>query len=362
VKILLSAIKPSSHQIRTSWDEQKLAELAESIRENGLLQPVKVRPANEQTGSYIAYLEKYGDSPEARADIATDIFDEMNDDGSFVGEEYELVYGHRRVEAARRAGLEEIEAMVETVDDTAALIQALIENVQREDMETMDKARALRDLKETTGWSNAKIEQRGIMHQDVVARLLSLLDEPEEVQRMIAPVRPGPKSRSDRDFLEGSDSVSYLHVTTVSGTGVKDEDKAPVLKKAAQEGLNREQTRIVAGAIAREPDPDVRAELIRRPFRGHENTWEDLARNKAEEDKELKQRQPSSLEWEMRPEVRVAFERIKTFEKDQLPEIEQMVELGKFSPEGVQFLVSRLRRLAATLLDMANRLEAKHGG
>ena len=108
-KIQLSDIVNSTQPIRSSYDEKEMERLVQSIQHYGVIQPIKVRPNGQDT--------------------------------------YEMVDGHRRVEASRRAGLDDIEAFVEGVDDKTALIQSLIANVQREDMSDLDKGYALKAIK-----------------------------------------------------------------------------------------------------------------------------------------------------------------------------------------------------------------------
>ena len=105
-------IVPNRYQPRRGMDEESLAELAESIKANGVIQPVTVR--RTPTG-------------------------------------YELVVGERRLRAAVKAGLETIPAIVRDVDDDALLPLALVENVQREDLDPIEKAEAYRVLTEELG-------------------------------------------------------------------------------------------------------------------------------------------------------------------------------------------------------------------
>jgi ParB family chromosome partitioning protein len=152
MKVKLRDIVPSARPVRLAKDTVKMEELTRSVKEQGMIAPIKVRPA---------------------------------------GGRYEVVYGHRRVEAARRAGLEEIEALIEEMDDTRALVEALVENIQREDMKPLDTARALRMLMDETGWSQREVERRGIVSQARVSQLLALLEEPEEIQAVLDnPVSP----------------------------------------------------------------------------------------------------------------------------------------------------------------------------
>jgi len=103
----ITSIRPGRYQPRTRMDEQALAELAQSIRSQGLLQPLVVRPLNGG---------------------------------------YELVAGERRWRAAQMAGLVQVPAVVREVPDEAALVMALIENIQREDLNPMEEAAAVQRL------------------------------------------------------------------------------------------------------------------------------------------------------------------------------------------------------------------------
>src|SRR6185312_8761227 len=108
----VSAIRPGKYQPRTRMDEQALAELSASIKAQGLIQPVLVRPINGAV------------------------------------ERYELIAGERRWRAAQRAGLAEIPALVREVPDNAALAMSLIENIQREDLNPIEEAAGVQRLVE----------------------------------------------------------------------------------------------------------------------------------------------------------------------------------------------------------------------
>ena len=104
----VSRIQPGRYQPRTRMDEQALAELSASIRSQGLMQPLLVRPIG--------------------------------------GERYELIAGERRWRAAQMAGLEQVPALVRQVPDEAALAMALIENIQREDLNPLEEAAGIQRL------------------------------------------------------------------------------------------------------------------------------------------------------------------------------------------------------------------------
>jgi len=137
MRVQLSEIKASTPRVRQSQSPEKLDELAQSIREEGVIVPVKVR--------------KNGDS-------------------------YTLVYGHRRVAAAKMAGLTEIEAIVEDVPEKKLLTQALIENVVREDMPAIEIAKALQGILNDTGCTQEELAKKmGWASHKVVSNHLAML-------------------------------------------------------------------------------------------------------------------------------------------------------------------------------------------
>jgi ParB family chromosome partitioning protein len=146
VEIPVDRIKPNARQPRAGFNEQPLAELEASIREHGVLQPVLVRP-----------------SPGAPST-------------------YELVAGERRWRAASAAGLRTVPAVVKAMDDRSALEAALVENLQREDLNPMERARAYRGLVEDFGLTQDTIARRVGRSQSSVANTIRLLALPGEVQ------------------------------------------------------------------------------------------------------------------------------------------------------------------------------------
>ncbi len=140
VRIPLALIEVGSVQPRSRFDEAALEELAASIREKGLLQPVLVRPK---------------------------------------GDGYELVAGERRFRAAQRAGLSEVPAIVRELDDRSALELALVENLQREDLSPVEEARGYARLSEM-GLSHEEIARRVGKSRSAVTNALRLLQLPEE--------------------------------------------------------------------------------------------------------------------------------------------------------------------------------------
>jgi len=146
-EIPVDEIRPSRLQPRQRFDETKLEELAESIREHGLVQPVIVRP---------------------------------HDGG------YELIVGERRWRAARKAGLATIPAVVKDFDSDAEVLEvALVENLQREDLNPLEEASAFKYLIEELGLTQEEVSRRVGRSRPQVANTLRLLNLDPEIQAEI---------------------------------------------------------------------------------------------------------------------------------------------------------------------------------
>jgi ParB family chromosome partitioning protein len=141
-------ISPNPRQPRQDFDEASLLELAGSLGERGLLQPVLVRPS--------------------------------------VGGTYELIAGERRWRAAQVAGLDTIPALVRVEDDAQSLELALIENMAREDLNPIEEARACALLVEELGLTREEIGRRVGRSRVAVSNLLRLLDLPDEALELLA--------------------------------------------------------------------------------------------------------------------------------------------------------------------------------
>jgi ParB family chromosome partitioning protein len=146
-QVPLASIRPNPYQPRRDFPEEALAELAQSLRTSGLLQPVVVRPA--------------GDAG------------------------YELIAGERRCRAAERLGWQEISAVVRDVDDRTLLALALVENLQRDELSPMDEARAYQRLMAEFAASHADIAELVGKERSTVANALRLLKLPQAVQQML---------------------------------------------------------------------------------------------------------------------------------------------------------------------------------
>ena len=148
-KIPVSKIRPNRYQPRRNFDEAALAELSQSIKERGLLQPISV-------------WKDHGD------------------------DHYELIAGERRLRASKLAGFTEIEAIVKKdLDDEQKLGLSLIENIQREDLNAIDTALAYRRLMDNFGVSQADIAARVHKSRVAVSNTLRLLELDEDIRQGI---------------------------------------------------------------------------------------------------------------------------------------------------------------------------------
>ncbi|MEO7118537.1 MAG: ParB/RepB/Spo0J family partition protein, partial [Candidatus Limnocylindrales bacterium] len=144
----LDRISPNPNQPRLTFDEATLQELAASVVEHGVLQPILVRPA---------------------------------DDGR-----YQLIAGERRWRAARIAGLREIPALIEQIDDETALEIALIENLQREDLSPLDEAIMYERMTTDHGYSVRKLAQKLGKDKGYIENRLRLADAPSEIKQLVS--------------------------------------------------------------------------------------------------------------------------------------------------------------------------------
>jgi ParB family transcriptional regulator, chromosome partitioning protein len=146
-RIPIELIQPNPRQPRRSFDEQALMELAESLKANGLLQPVLLRP--------------------------------------LVGGGYELVAGERRWRAARLAGFERLPAIVRSTEESQRLQLALIENMAREDLNPIEAARACAALVDELGLTKEEVGRRVGRSRVAISNWIRLLDLPDEVLGML---------------------------------------------------------------------------------------------------------------------------------------------------------------------------------
>ena len=146
--IALARIRPNPFQPRRTFDPQELQELEASLRANGLLNPVTVRPAKTGGG-------------------------------------YELIAGERRIRAAARIGWTEIPAIVKEIDDRSLLTLALVENLQRADLNPIEEAEGYRQLLGDFDLTQAQLAEAVGKERSTVANMLRLLQLPAVVQQLV---------------------------------------------------------------------------------------------------------------------------------------------------------------------------------
>lgn len=142
----IADIVRNPNQPRKTFDEDKLAELADSIKQNGVLQPILVRKK---------------------------------------GQKYEIVAGERRYQASKLAGLKEIPAVVRDIDDNKVFQLALIENLQRSDLSPIEEAKGYKQLLTSQGLTQEELSKILSKSRSAIANTLRLMDLPPEVQEMM---------------------------------------------------------------------------------------------------------------------------------------------------------------------------------
>src|SRR5919107_86023 len=147
VELDIDLIEPNNFQPRTTFDEERLEQLAQSIKANGIIQPLLVR----RTGN----------------------------------EKYQLVAGERRWRAAQRAGLLKVPCVVKEIPEDKMLELALVENIQRQELNAIEEAQAYKRLIETLGFTQEMVAQRVGRDRTFITNYLRLLRLPEDIQQLV---------------------------------------------------------------------------------------------------------------------------------------------------------------------------------
>jgi ParB family chromosome partitioning protein len=148
--VSVSQLVPGKYQPRHHFNDDSIAELAKSIAQHGLIQPILVRPMEDGSGSY------------------------------------EIVAGERRWRAAQKAQLHEVPIIIRDLDDTTTLEIALIENLQREDLNAVDEARALKQLADQFDYTSEQVAEKIGKSRSYVANMLRLVELCPPVLAMLA--------------------------------------------------------------------------------------------------------------------------------------------------------------------------------
>ncbi len=203
--VKVAALKPNPHQPRTEFDQDQLQELADSIKEHGILQPVTI----EDAGS---------------------------------GEFY-IIAGERRTRAAKLAGLEKIPVQLKKYTDQKKLEVALIENIQRADLNAIEEAKAYYQLMEMSGLNQEEVAARVGKKRSTVANAVRLLKLPDDMQEAI--VKGDLTAGHARALLSVSDRTNQrILFGKITGDGLsvrKAEELAGELNAGAKNKKNKEK-------------------------------------------------------------------------------------------------------------------------
>jgi len=180
-EIPIGELDPNPDQPRRTFDEESIAQLADSIRDQGVLQPLLVVPA---------------------------------------GRRYRIIAGERRYRAGRAAGLETLPCIVKDIDVIRQMEIALIENLQREDLNPLEAAKGIQALMKQCGYTQEKVSTRLGKSRPAVANLLRMLSLPDEITEMVRDGR-----------------LSAGHARVLAGLTDREQQLA-LGRKAAEEGLS----------------------------------------------------------------------------------------------------------------------------
>ena len=148
-KVLIGELARNKYQPRTIFDEEKLKELSESIKKNGIIQPIAVRKNNSSS------------------------------------EPYEIVAGERRWLAAQKAGLHDVPITILDLNDSETLEVAIVENIQREDLNVVEEAKGYKRLNEEFGYDQDKIANMMSKSRSHISNTLRLLNLPKDIIAML---------------------------------------------------------------------------------------------------------------------------------------------------------------------------------
>lgn len=188
VKVKLTDIEPNRDQPRKQFDEEALAELSDSILKHGVLQPLLVRP--------------------------------MPDGG------YQLVAGERRWRASRMAGLTEVPVVIRSLTDSQVAELALVENLQRENLNPIEEASGYKELSEKFGYTQEEISEIVGKSRSAVANALRLLALPKEVVEYVSAGELSTGHAKAILAVEGDDSkITLARLVIQNGLSVRETEK-----------------------------------------------------------------------------------------------------------------------------------------
>ncbi len=212
--ISIHDVKPNANQPRKVFDEEKIAELAESIRENGIIQPLIVRKK---------------------------------------GKTYEIVAGERRWRASVKAELKEVPCIVRDIDDEQNMLLAIVENMQREDLNPLEEAEGLNQMISTYGLTQEQVSKSVGKSRPYIANSLRLLKLPDEIKELISEGRlSAGHGRALLSVEDPSRQARIVEMILNDGLSVREterlasEEPAPGRKKAGRKPKDPDVARVEA--------------------------------------------------------------------------------------------------------------------
>lgn len=226
----INDVYPNPNQPRKDFDEEALADLADSIKREGLLQPILVRPSEEG---------------------------------------YQIVAGERRYQACKLAGLNTIPVRIVEMDDERTLRVALIENLQRSDLNAIEEAQGYRDLMKAGNLTQAQVAEAVSKSRSAIANTLRLLDLPEEVQKLVYEGKlTAGHARAILSVPEEEKRVQIANRIVEQGLSVREaENLARLIAAGAEERPKRMPTprsyKVVAKELRKRFDAPVKVKSTR---------------------------------------------------------------------------------------------------
>ncbi|HBC69963.1 MAG TPA: chromosome partitioning protein ParB [Sutterella sp.] len=203
VDLDLSKLKPGRYQPRSKWENDKLEELAASIQEQGVISPIVVRAV---------------------------------DDGV-----YEIVAGERRYRASMRAGKKTIPAIIRTIEDKDALAMALIENMQRTDLNAMEEALGVRRLIDEFGYTHEQAAKAIGKSRPATSNLLRLLNLTDPVQRMLMDGEIEMGHARALLGLDAGEQTEVAHRIVNAALSVRQTEKLVAAKKSPDRSIAKQK-------------------------------------------------------------------------------------------------------------------------
>lgn len=216
IEVSIEQLKPNPYQPRMNVDEKTIDELAESIKKHGVLQPIIVR-------------EKEG--------------------------YYEIIAGERRYLAAKKAGLSKIPSIIKNLEDSECALVALVENLQRENLNPLEEATAYKKLQDTFGFTQEKMAEMLGISRSAIANTMRLLSLPDEIKNHI---QSGKLTRGHAIAISGlpEPELQLEAAKTIikNGLSVRETEKLVNLLKAQKSGGSKVKDKVSQSfkALARE--------------------------------------------------------------------------------------------------------------